>query len=257
MFFWDNGVIWAHSVPGRPALEVVSGGLYFLGIAGLLIRYIRKRNWKDLFLLVSIPMMLMPSILSLAYPGENPCLNRTAGAVVPVFIVIGLAFEAFMRAFYVRFSKRIRKAAVGVLAALLLLWSGFNNYDLVFDQYYNISRLSSWNTSEIGRVAALFIDSLGSTETTYVVGYPHWVDSRLVAINAGYAGLDFAIFPEQIPQTSDNLNSKMFFLNVNDSENMQVLLKTYPEGVLWQYDSEVENKDFMVFFVPPLAEDTP
>jgi 4-amino-4-deoxy-L-arabinose transferase-like glycosyltransferase len=24
MFFWDNGVIWAHSVPNRPALEVVS-----------------------------------------------------------------------------------------------------------------------------------------------------------------------------------------------------------------------------------------
>ena len=34
MFFWDNGVIWAHSVPNRPALEVVSGALYFLGIAG-------------------------------------------------------------------------------------------------------------------------------------------------------------------------------------------------------------------------------
>jgi len=257
MFFWDNGAIWAHSVPSRPALEVVSGGLYFLGIAGLLIRYIRKRNWMDLFLLVSIPMLLMPSILSLAYPGENPCLNRTAGAVVPVFIVIGLAFEAFMRAFYIRLSKRIRKVAVVVLAALLFLWSGFNNYDLVFDQYYNIYRLSSWNTSEIGRAAALFIDSLGSPESTYVVGYPHWVDSRLVAINAGYTGLDFAIFPEQISQTTENHDPKMFFLNINDADNMQLLLKTYPEGVLWQYDSEVENKDFMVFFVPPTAGDTP
>ncbi len=257
MFFWDNGGIWAHSIPGRPALEVVSGGLYFLGVIGLLIRYIRNRNWMDLFLLVSIPMLLMPSILSLAYPGENPCLNRTAGAVVPVFIVIGLTFEAFLRTFYIRLSKRIRKPAVGLLAALLLIWSGSNNYSLVFDQYYAIYRASSWNTTEIGRAAALFIDSLGSPETTYVVGYPHWVDSRLVAINAGYTGLDFAIFPEQIPQTTENPNSKMFFLNVNDAENMQLLLTTYPEGVLWQYDSEVENKDFMVFFVPPTAGETP
>ena len=257
MFFWDNGVIWAHSIPGRPALEVVSGGFYFLGIAGLLIRYFRKRNWMDLFLLVSIPMLLMPSILSLAYPGENPCLNRTAGAVVPVFVVVGLAFEASIRALYTMFSRKIRNAAVGLIVIVLVAWSGLHNYDLVFNQYYAIYRASSWNTTEIGRAAALFIDSLGSTETTYVVGYPHWVDSRLVAINAGYVGLDFAILPDQIPQTSENLNPKMFFLNVNDAENMQLLLEIFPEGVLWQYDSEVENKDFMVFFVPPMPGETP
>ncbi|MEA3326484.1 MAG: glycosyltransferase family 39 protein [Chloroflexota bacterium] len=257
MFFWDNGVIWAHSIPGRPALDVVSSGLYFLGIAGLLIRYIRKRNWTDMFLLVSIPMLLMPSILSLAYPGENPCLNRTAGAVVPVFVVIGLALESSLRALWERLQGRIGKAAVVIIAVVLVTWSGLNNYDLVFNQYYNIYRVSSWNTSEIGHLAALFIDSLGSTETTYVVGYPHWVDSRLVAINAGHAGLDFAILPDQIPQTSENPNPKMFFLNVNDADNMQLLLETFPKGVFWQYDSEVENKDFMVFFVPPMPGEIP
>jgi len=46
-------------------------------------------------------------------------------------------------------------------------------------------------------------------------------------------------------------------LNVNDAENMQLLLEIFPEGVLWQYDSEVENKDFMVFFVPPMPGETP
>ena len=257
MFFWDNGVIWAHSIPGRPALEVVSGGLYFLGIAGLLIRYIRKRNWVDLFLLVSIPMLLMPSILSLAYPGENPSLNRTAGAVVPVFVVIGLALESSLRVLWERLQGRIGRAVVVLIAIALVICSGLNNYDLVFNQYYNIYRASSWNTSEIGHLASLFIDSLGSAETTYVVGYPHWVDSRLVAINAGCAGLDFAILPDQIPQISDDPNPKMFFLNVNDSDNMQILLELFPKGVLWQYDSEVENKDFMVFFVPPMPGEIP
>jgi hypothetical protein len=55
MFYWHNGVIWAHSIPGRPALEVVSGAFYFLGIAGLIIRYFRKHNWMDLFLLSLYP----------------------------------------------------------------------------------------------------------------------------------------------------------------------------------------------------------
>jgi 4-amino-4-deoxy-L-arabinose transferase-like glycosyltransferase len=250
MFFWDNGVIWAHSIPRRPALEVVSGAFYFLGIASLIIRFFRQRDWRDLFLLISIPMLMMPSILSLAYPGENPSLNRSAGAVVPVFMVIGFAFMALIRSLK-RYAKgNVGQAVLVIVVILLLVWSGANNYDLVFNQYYSIYLASSWNTSEIGRVAALFIETFGEPETTYVVGYPHWVDSRLVAINSGHPGLDFAILPQQISDTRDDPRSKMFFLSVQDAVNTEVLQQTFPTGVLWQYDSEVENKDFMVFFVP-------
>ncbi len=257
MFFWDNGVIWAHSVPNRPALEVVSGALYFLGTAGLLIRYIRKRNWMDLFLLVSIPMLLMPSILSLAYPGENPCLNRTAGAVVPVFVVIGLALETTIRTLKEKLKGRIGRLAVYAVLAFLLIWSALNNYDLVFNQYYTIYRDASWNTSEIGEVARLFIETEGSPETTYVVGYPYWIDSRLVAINSGQPGWDYAIFTDQIAATADDPRAKIFFLNVNDQENIDLLEATFPDGVLRQYDSAVEYKDFMIFTVPPSQGVTP
>jgi hypothetical protein len=151
----------------------------------------------------------------------------------------------------------VGKGAAIILVMVLFSWSAGNNFRLVFDQYYTIYRASSWNTSEIGRVAALFIESMGTPETTYVVGYPHWVDSRLVAINAGYPGKDFAIFPEQIPDTTLNPNAKMFFLSINDTENADLLKSTYDNGVLTLYDSEVENKDFMVFFVPPEQGETP
>ena len=252
MFFWDNGTIWVHSIPRRPALEVVSAAFYFLGIISLIVRYARQKDWRDLFLLVSIPMLLMPSILSLAYPGENPSLNRTAGAVVPVFVVVAIAFVAFIRVIKNHVSSKMGQGVVVMVVALFVLWSGANNYNLVFNQYYNIFRANSWNTSEIGRVAAFFIDTLGEPDTTYVGGYPHWADSRLVAINAGYTGMDFAIFSHQIPDLSDDPRAKMFFLNLNDAENIQALQETFPSGVLWQYESEVENKDFMIFFVPPI-----
>ena len=251
MFFWDNGVIWAHSIPGRPALEVVSGAFYFLGIGALILRYIKKRNWMDLFLLVSIPMLLMPSILSLAYPGENPSLNRTAGAVVPVFVVMGLAFETVIRTFQQRMPGLLGKILVFLLISTMIIWSGLNNFDLVFNQYNEIYTVSSWNTSEIGSVAALFIETMGSPENTFVVGYPHWIDSRLVAINAGFPGRDFAIFPEQIPELGEDPGPKIFFVNINDTSNMQLLADTFENGVLSQYDSKVENKDLMIFFVPP------
>jgi len=257
MFFWDNGVIWAHSIPGRPALEVVSGAFYFIGIVSLLLRYFRKWDWRDLFLLVSIPMLMMPSILSLAYPGENPSLNRTAGTVVPVFLVIGLAFVTLIRTLKHHTTGKLGRIGLVLVVIFLLVWSGLNNYDLVFNHYYHIYRASSWNTSEVGRVAAFFIESLGAPETTYVVGYPHWIDSRLVAINAGYPGLDFAIFPNQILATQADPRAKMFFLNASDAENAQLLQETFPAGVLWPYDSAVESKDFMIFFVPPTTGDQP
>jgi hypothetical protein len=97
MFAWDNGSIWPISINNRPALDMVSGALFHLGLALLLLRYIRKRDWLDLFLLVSIPILMLPSILSLAFPAENPALNRAGGALVPVFVVVGIALDGLLR----------------------------------------------------------------------------------------------------------------------------------------------------------------
>ena len=69
--------------------------------------------------------------------------------------------------------------------------------------------------------------------------------------NSGHPGLDYAIFTDQIPATANNPQTKVFFLSINDTQDIQLLQETFPAGVLWQYDSDVETKDFMIFFVPP------
>ena len=96
MFNWDNGVSGFIQCPVRPALDVVTGALFVIGIVLLVVRYVRQRDWRDLLLLVSIPILLLPSVLSLAFPGENPSLNRTGGAAVAVFIVSALALDGFV-----------------------------------------------------------------------------------------------------------------------------------------------------------------
>ncbi len=68
MFNWDDGNIWVASVPHRPALDVVSGALFLIGIVLLLARYLQKRHWLDLFLLLSVLILQLPSTLSLAFP---------------------------------------------------------------------------------------------------------------------------------------------------------------------------------------------
>ena len=93
MYFWSDGQIWVHSVTNAPALDVVSAALYFLGVILLFVRYVRRRTWQDLVLLLSVPLLMLPSILSLAFPDENPALNRAAGAIVPVFVIIAIALD--------------------------------------------------------------------------------------------------------------------------------------------------------------------
>jgi len=252
MFFWSNGEIWPVSVPHRPALDVVSAALFFIGMILLATRYIRKRNWLDLFLILSVPLLMLPSILSLAFPSENPTLNRTAGALVPVFLIIGLSVEGFISSIESRISRPVSKIIIWVVGFLFLFWAGFQNYDLVFNQYQQNYAQSSWNTSEIGGAIRDFTVSIGSQENAFVVAYPHWVDTRLVGINAGVPTRDFAIWPDDLPKTLNSTGPKIFIVKIDDMDSLVKLQDLYPSGVVQRYNSADENKDFFQYFV--LAE---
>lgn len=251
MFFWKNGEIWVHSIPGRPALDVVTAVFYLLGSVQLLVRYLRRRHWLDLFLILAVPALMMPSILSLAFPDENPSLNRTGGAIVPVFLIAALAFEGLLAGLHRRASSAWgRSLAVGLGLGLLLLSAG-QNYELVFRQYKTQFLAGAWNTSEIGRAIRGYAESIGDADTAYVVPYPHWVDTRLVGINAGYPLKDYALWPEQFSDTVDDRRTKLFVVKPEDSASIELLRGFYPDGSLWLHKSVLEGKDFYLYFAPP------
>jgi len=251
MFHWNNGETWVHSIVYRPALDVISAAFLFLGSILLILRYRQEKNWIDLFLLVSVPLLMLPSILSLAFPNENPSLNRAGGALVPVFIIVGFGFDHIVTSIRSRLREGWgKKLAVG-LAALLIVLSASQNYDLVFNQYYRQFLYSSWNTTELGGVIRAFDDSIGSPDSAWVVAYPHWVDTRLVGINAGYPVRDFGILPENLEDTVETPDAKLFLLKPEDEDAIQALKLYYPQGTLSKYTSKVESKDFLMYFVPP------
>jgi len=215
----------------------------------VMVRYIRKRKWTDLLLLISIPILMLPSILSLAFPSENPSLNRTGGAIIPVFILIGFAMESIYSA--------VRKTMgnsgpllAGGLTAIMLFVSASQNYDLVFNQYRTNFDNASWNSSQIGQVMADFIDTWGNEESAFVIGYPHWVDTRLVGINAGTPERDYGIAIEQIPDTRGLANPKQFAVNFNDTPALEALMSNYPNGVIRLVPSAIPGREFYIFFVP-------
>jgi len=254
MFAWNDGEIWVNSIPGRPALDVVSAAFFYLGTALLLARYLRQRHWVDLFLLLSVPLLMMPSILSLAFPAENPALNRMGGAIVPVFLIVGIAMDGLLSAISNRLGGWLGSAAAWGVMLLLLFGSARQNFDLVFRQYRQLFEQSSWNTLEMGGVVRDFADSVGSPDTAWVLAFPHWVDTRLVGMNAGYPLRDYAIWPENLANTLSEPRAKLFLVKPEDSAGLDALRQLYPQGALTTYTSAVESHDFLLYFVPPQSE---
>ena len=250
MFFWDNGEVWVISVTHRPALDIVSAALFFLGVVYLLTRYVRQRHWLDIFLIVSIPLLMMPSILSLAFPAENPSLNRTAAALVPVFLIVGIALDGLLTTLETHFTSGRGRVFAWGFGILLLFIAAMQNYGLVFTQYQRVYELSSWNSSEMAQVIRSFAESVGDVDSAYVVAYPYWVDTRLIGFSAGYPTKDFALWPEHFVDTLANRRAKLFVIYLQDQTSLDALKSMYPQGQLHLHPSRVETKDFWLFFVP-------
>lgn len=254
MFNWDNGEVWVNSIPHRPALDWVTGALFFLGVVIALTRFVRYRRWIDLFILVSIPILQLPSTLSLAFPAENPATNRAAGAIVPVFILAGLAFAAIPDWIETHWKGRRTVAISLVFTGLLLVIASRLNYHLVFKEYQDLFLRSAWNTSQAGAVIQNFAESTGDYETAHVVAYPHWVDTRLVGINAGQPTRDYAISAENLANTTSETRPQLFLLHPDDVESLLKLMELYPLARITEYPNDIEGKNFIILSVPSVPD---
>lgn len=252
MPFWSNASSWVDGVR-RPAVDVISAVLFFFGWIAILIRYIRSRDWLDLVLLIAYPVLLLPSVFSLAFPEENPSLSRAAGSMIPVFLMAAFALKTIVKSLQEAIPGRKGVVVSVILVLLLLIPSVSQNKQLVFSEYQNTYQVSSHNTREIAAIVKQFGDTIGSYDRVWVIGFPHWVDTRTLAIEAGLPGRDLSIQSDQLSSTQGIQGTKLFILNSADLENQAQLTKLYPNGLFSEYASKQEGKNFMLFLVPSNA----
>jgi hypothetical protein len=145
-----------------------------------------------------------------------------------------------------------------LVAMILIFLSAVQNYDLVFSQYADRYRNSSWNSREMGQVIQQFSLTYGS-ENAWVVPFPHWVDTRLPAFWAGMPERgDMAMWRDNLADTLALSGTKLFIVKANvnmpeanDQETLDALQEIYPQGLLSLYRSDVQGHDFWIYFVPP------
>ena len=152
MFNVNDGNIFVNSIVHRPALDVVTGALFVLGLTLLLVR----RRFLDLWLVAAILTLILPSVFSLAFPDENPALNRAGGALVPVFVVVGMTLDGLLTRLQSGLNRSGERVIVAGVVGILFAASAIQNYDLVFRQYDEQYQRVVWRTSEMGAVIEEF-----------------------------------------------------------------------------------------------------
>lgn len=250
LFNYNGGNIWLVGLTGKPAFDGISAALLILGVVLAIARYVRTRSWLDLFILLSIPLLMLPSTLSLAFPEENPAMNRASGAWIPAFLLCALALDAFAHGLRQKLGGNLGLRVAQFAGALVLLVVAATNAQLFFGDYIDEYDTSSWNSSELGTVIADFARSFGSLDSAWVVAYPHWVDTRLVGMNAGNPARDYGIWPDQLSDTLTTSAPKIFLLKPEDEVGLETLQQLYPNGLVSDHTSRVPGKEFLTFFVP-------
>ncbi len=248
MFNVDHGEIWILAPTHRPAFDWVTASFFLIGMVFTMIRYLRSRTWIDIYMVFSIPVLLLPSVLALAFPAENPALNRASGAMLPALAFAGIGFARLSDWSIATLKEKHHYQWIPI--TLLLLSSALVNFNMVFNVYDSWIEKRVWNTADAARVLRGFAESTGHFDTGYVVAYPHWMDTRLVGIHTGHPGRDTAIWPDELDRVANETRSQLFIVNPSDNVGLSRLQELFPEGRISLWDSPVEGHDFLIYSVP-------
>lgn len=246
MFNWLNRSSWVDGIANRAALDWVSGAFFLFGLCVTLLRDLFSNRKQAISLLILFFMMLLPSVFSIAQPMENPSLSRALGTAIPVFLIAGRGFSFAIDRLWSpeKESQWVRQAVfIGFFSLLIVI----RNFGMINSTYVRNYEASAWNAKEMAEVIRNYDTGQALNSQAYVVGYPHWVDARSVAISMDQPYLNLSILPQDLSSTVNLQSAKIFLLHINDTESLSQLQSLYPGGVATIYQSANTDKNFVIY----------
>jgi hypothetical protein len=230
MFNFTRDRVWVANLPDRPAMDVVLGGLLVAGAAACLAHSWRTRNpWPALTLLAGL-LMLTPSALSIAFPDENPSVVRTGGALPALMVVCAAGPALLLERLRAAGRPRLYAGALLAVTALALLVAGLNQRRVFVDYPAQYCPLAQ-NASDIGRELLAWEARGNDRAAAWIVGYPHWVDSRAVGVWIGEISFPNTLMgPDQARAVELGGRPGWFVLNRDDLPTLRALYERYPGG---------------------------
>lgn len=242
MFNWDNGDLFAITVPHRPALDMVTATLFLLGVAMALRNALLRRGFCEWALLASVVVLQLPSTLSLAFPNENPAPNRAGAAAVPAILLAAWALSVLWEKGR-ELSAGWRVPVFGLLTSMVVL-SAWENLREV-GRYGANNRLGVFDTPAVAAVVQNYLRQGGTLDEVYIVRVPHWLDTRLPALLIGVPHRDLGVDRENLQELLARPSGKLFLVKDDDRETQQLLQAA---GLHWQvHTTNVPDRVFFSF----------
>ncbi len=246
-FHWKGASTWTLLSMDEPFLDVVTGALLLAGLV-LALRHAVSGSWRWTWLLAALFVLTLPSTLAIAYPNENPSLNRAGPAIPAVFLLAGLAFahlwECFLR-------ERAALRVVGLSA--LLASAGFSiqqNARAYFGRFGASYDALIEHAMEMAAVIRKYHAEGVPIRQSYLLAVDYWVDARNIAHELDDpAWADTNNIPT--PEVPEDLTARplVFIYRSNDTERVETLRRLYPGGTARLYPQSHPDRDFGVYFV--------
>jgi hypothetical protein len=235
MFNIEGDAIFVSNIPFMRHLGFFPAALFILGASHALWRW---RHGYNGVVLMSLPVLLLPTTLSLAFPQEAPNGGRAIGAIVPALILAAVALSLVRRHMAdILFRApqpwgRLARVFAGGLLAAVLTFEALTLYPLYFDAYVN--HLPDRNYS-ISLAMAQAIDHFDDNGEAYILARPHWHDGN--AVRAHLRRVDQSwdnelrhLEPDQ-PPLSGPPGRFMIIVHPRDNTALQMLQETFPRGI--------------------------
>ena len=183
-FHFRGDQAWINTVAEEPFLDPVTGAFLLAGlaVAGVLIL---RGSTRWALVVLSLFVLTLASTLALAFPVENPGINRAAVAMPSVLVLAGLPAVWLLR----RARERGRGLALavtgGVLAALGAV-SLQQNYESYFVRFRHEQVMILEPTMDLVRVMREHRDTRGVPfDNVYLLNTTNWIDGRCIDFEIG------------------------------------------------------------------------
>lgn len=279
MFNYRGDLAWFHNAPNYPAMDVVTGALLIVGLAGWLVLIVRTRDPVFVLIPLALLVMLLPSALSVANVEENPSHTRSSGAMPMAYLLAayGLAVFSGIRpeSIYTRRAAPALRSIVVILVLAAVAVYPFTS-GRVFGAYKKDYTRSWKPLSDGGRFLRGFALSDGAYGNAFLLAYPHWWDYRAVSIEAGLPPGDWHngdIELKDLPQYMDEARFRsqndypldvnrdiivMYPYDTNTEADEQIeaqLREWFPEGYAHISPTYRQDVSFRVFRIPAPGEE--
>jgi hypothetical protein len=260
-FHYVDDLVWVVSVPGEMMLDKVLGALLVVGIAGVVLLSVRRRDPWPLIVLGAGILMLMSSALSIAFPGENPSTVRTGGAI-PMLIIVCAVVPGMLLDTLRHVTRPVLQTVTLSGVAALCVGAVYLNYDQVFRAYPESYCPRVSNARDMAAVAEEHLRAGYPPENLWLVANPDFwfVDKRAVGIWLGSFEIPHVVIGAEEAETIDlHGEPGTFLLSAEDPATLALLRDEYPSGEAFFFGAsqcpEVDSKHFVMYMTdPPFVE---